>query len=206
MKRKFKAKICSFLIIVALFCGYLGFCSTRVLTVKGKAEFESMLKSASYVAIAKATDDISFKDLFTITTNADGNIQMLSSNSLKLNELSFRLADETLKACKLIEGGGVSIPIGAFTGISLLSGTGKMVNVKMIKIDGVKCEFVSRFLSSGINQTKHSLYLNIVPDCTLIIGLKRIKIDTKIQYLCYENLILGSVPETYITIANGFAK
>lgn len=173
---------------------------------KGKAQVESALSSASYVAISKVVGDVNFSEFFSVTTDSLGNVQMVASDSLKLNNLSYMLATQTHSAFKVIEAGGVGVPLGAFTGISFLSGLGKEINVKMIKVESVRCEFVSSFTACGINQTKHSLYLNVIPECTLVVGLKSVKLNKSIQYLCYENLILGKVPENYFNIVNGCAS
>ena len=173
---------------------------------KAKVQFESMLTSAAYATISKVVSDVNFSQTFQVLTDNQGNVQMISSDSVRLNELSYKLANQTLAACKMLEEGGVLVPIGAFTGISLLSGYGKQVNLKIIKVQAVRCEFVSSFTACGINQTKHSLYINIIPECDLVVGFKTVKLEKNIQYLCYENYILGKVPENYINVVNGFAS
>ena len=92
----------------------------------------------------------------------------------------------------------MNIPILAFLGIEILSGYGKEVNFKAIAINDVSCNFSSNFTSVGINQSLHSIYVEI--DSTVKISMpfnsRQEKFSTKI--LIAETVLVGKVPEIYL--------
>ena len=89
--------------------------------------------------------------------------------------------------------------MGAFTGIRLISGFGAKVRMKVISVASVKCDFVSEFAQAGINQTRHSLYLNINCVVNVVTKTKTKKINDKITVLVFDNLIVGKVPNVVVT-------
>ncbi len=184
----------------------MGICASKSLLAIGKATFEAEISAASYVAIGKTLNSESFDGLLEIVKDKDGNVVMISSNALKLNALSKTLAEECLKSYSFLANGGVKVPVGAFLGISFLSAHGKPVNMKLITVKSVKCEFINKFESAGINQTKQSLYLKIIPDCVVVAGFKKQTISGEIEYLCYENYVMGKVPETFFNVTSYVAK
>ena len=51
---------------------------------------------------------------------------------------------------------------------------------------------------SGINQTRHSLKLLIIPQAKIISQNKTHLVENEIEVIIFDNLILGKVPETYL--------
>ncbi len=164
------------------------------------------MSTATYIAIGKTIEEDFIKDLFSVVKDDSGNIVMISVNGLKMNILSKKLAEECLNAYSLLADGGVSVPIGAFTGISFLTALGKPVNMKLITVNSVKCEFLTKFEQAGINQTKQSLYLKIMPECKVVAGLKSQTITGDVDFLCYENYLIGKVPNTYVNVSGYTAQ
>lgn len=206
MKAKTKSKILFWTVISVSVIVYVCICASESLVKIGKANFEAEISTASYVAIGKTLNANLLSDVYEIIKDADGAIVMISANAFKLNMLSKTLAEECLKTYAVLANGGVSVPVGAFTGIAFLSGFGFGVNMKLVTVKSVKCEFVSKFESAGINQTKQSLYLKIIPDCAVVCGLKKEIIVGEIEYLCYENYLIGKVPDTYLNVTSYVAR
>ena len=90
------------------------------------------------------------------------------------------------------------VPIGALTGVEALAGFGEKINIKIIPISNVECRFVSKFVDAGINQTKHSLYLEIVSDISIILPSKSTNLASTIEVLICESVITGKIPDTYL--------
>lgn len=206
MKGKIKSKIILAVVVVLSLAVYSGVCASKSLVAIGKANFEAEISTASYIAIGKTLDSDVLNGLYEAVMDKDGNVVMISSNALKLNFLSKTLAEECLKSYSILANGGVKVPTGALTGISFLSGLGKPIDMKLVTVKSVKCEFVSKFESAGINQTKQSLYLKIIPDCVAVAGLYKQSIVGEIEYLCYENYVIGKVPEAYLNVTSYVAK
>lgn len=90
------------------------------------------------------------------------------------------------------------VPIGALTGVEALAGFGHKINIKIIPISNVECRFVSKFTDAGINQTKHSLYLEIVSDISIILPDKTSNLASTIEVLICESVIAGKIPDAYL--------
>lgn len=90
------------------------------------------------------------------------------------------------------------VPLGALTGIEALAGFGQKINIKIIPISNVECRFVSKFRQAGINQTLHSLYLEIVSDISIILPSKSTNLASTIEVLICESIITGKIPDTYL--------
>lgn len=197
-RSKLKRRFALFLIAIILISAYITFCASRSLTAIGKAQFKSDMYEALYIGIGNITETYFFDDLFTYVTDDDGNIKMISTDGLKINLLTKKVADECYLVCQAYASKGISVPLGAFTGIAVLSGLGRKVRMQLVNITSVKCVFSSEFTSAGINQTRQCLYLNIVTDCVIFAGLCTDNIVGEVQVLCYENFIIGDIPEAYV--------
>lgn len=203
-KTKKRIKIVVFIIFIVII--YVLSCASRALYSIGKAFYEAEMSTASYDAIDKVLSDEYFKDVYELVKNDYGDIVAITTDNLKVNKLTKTLAKECLDSYEKICDDGVNVPMGAFTGIALLSGEGRHVNVNMVAIKSVKCEFYGKYESVGINQTRQAIYLKIVPDCKIVVGFKRANLECEIEVLCYENLVLGKVPDTYVTFGGFTVK
>ena len=155
---------------------------------------------ATKISNEQATNVMSkykYDDLCTISKDVNGNISMISANVIPINEIiseiTIRIQDELNKK----ENDYFKIKLGSFTGIKILSGRGPDVNVKMSTIGNLETELKSEFISSGINQTVHKIYLKV--DCNVIILTPFTTKEEKItnQILLAEAVIIGTTPGTY---------
>ena len=178
----------------------LYFFSTKILLDLGEANYSGMLSSASYYAINKSlTNKITYEDLITIEKDGNDKITMIKTDAYKFNALTSKIADGVSEFLSAEIDKGVAVPIGAFTGIKMFAGFGKKVYMPLLSIPSVKCEVVSSFESVGINQTRHSLYVNIVPEVYIVTRFKTRDLTDKITILIFDNFITGEVPEMYFS-------
>ena len=56
----------------------------------------------------------------------------------------------------------------------------------------------STFESVGINQTKHSIYLNVIADISIVMPSRTENFAVTTEILVGEFVIVGSVPDTYL--------
>lgn len=199
MKKKCrKRKFILFIVLVLILSIILYFFSTKLLLDLGEANYSGMLSSASYYAINKSlTNKITYEDLITIEKDGNDKITMIKTDAYKFNALTSKIADGVSEFLSAEIDKGVAVPIGAFTGIKMFAGFGKKVNMPLLSIPSVKCEVVSSFESVGINQTRHSLYVNIVPEVYIVTRFKTRDLTDKITILIFDNFITGEVPEMY---------
>ena len=93
---------------------------------------------------------------------------------------------------------GVKIPLGSFLGLSLLGGSGPCINLKVIAINNVVSSFTSEFESVGINQTRHSVLIEVASTLDIILPGKREQVTMVTEVLVCEGVIVGKIPEVYI--------
>ncbi len=196
-RKKFKFFVIIIVFVIILLRCYVG--ASNILFEKGESQFEAAMSTAVYEALSlELIDSVKFSDVFNIYYNDNKEITFISTDSYKINYLAQSLAKKTCDYFTDYCAKGVDIPLGAFSGIKMLSGVGKTVNVKLINVVSVKCEFISSFESAGINQTRQTLYLQVTPDLTVIsLGRKR-NFTQSMSVLVYDNLIVGKVPATYL--------
>ena len=74
------------------------------------------------------------------------------------------------------------------------------IKIVVSSIGNVETDLRSEFTAQGINQTLHRVYLQV--DCEVSILTPFKDIDKKIsnQVLLLENVIIGTVPNTYYNI------
>lgn len=176
------------------------FSSDRIVVSLAEKTFDSIISSASYHAVDIIVEEkYRYSDLVDIKTDSSGNVGMIITDSYAVNKLAATAVTKAYAYLSEKIEKGVEVPLGAFTGIRLISGFGVKVRMKVISVASVKCDFVSEFAQAGINQTRHSLYLNINCVVNVVTKTKTKKINDKITVLVFDNLIVGKVPNVVVT-------
>ena len=142
----------------------------------------------------------SYQDLFTLEKDENDNITMIKSNVFLINEITSSIA---LKIQEKIDKEGsekVNIPLGSFSGIRLLSGSGPNVNIKIASIGNVETDLKSEFSAQGINQTLHRVYLQVICHIGILTPFSNIEESVKNQVLIAENVIVGHIPSNYYNL------
>ncbi len=201
MKKKCKKKkLLIFIVLVLTLSIVLYILSTSLLLDLGETNYSGMLSSASYYAISKSLDDkVTYEDLITIEKDVNDKITMIKTDAYKFNSLTSKIADGVTEFLTNEIDKGVAVPIGAFTGLKMFAGFGKKVYMPLLSIPSIKCNVISAFESVGINQTRHSLYVDIIPEVYIVTRFKTRDLKDNIRILIFDNFITGEVPEMYFT-------
>ncbi len=141
--------------------------------------------------------DHTYDELFTIEKDKDGNITMIKSNVIPINEI---ISDVAVKIQNSINERGkenIKIAIGSFTGSKLLSGRGPGIPIKISSIGNVETDLRSEFSAQGINQTLHRVYLQVDCEVSILTPYNTISEKVSNQVLLIENVIVGKIPNTY---------
>lgn len=202
MKVKNKLKITLFFMFAVVFLSVYYIRLSDFVLQAGDADAEAVLTSAAYSSIeGMYSEGGGYKDFFSFIESGEGDIKCVITDGVAVNNYTARLVD---KVCVYLEKQaeeGVDIPAGVFTGLRLFSGFGKKVNFKLVKIISAKCEIISSFEGAGINQVKHSVYVTLVPDVTLVAFGRKKHFSVDVSVLLYENVIIGKVPEVYMGVS-----
>ena len=189
--------------VISLLLIALAFFAQRNVTKILISVSEATIRSITTVAVNDAiyytlNDNVRYEDLINITYDPDGNVSTITTNSLQINRIARDTAYLSQENLTRMSAEGIQVPIGALTGIEALAGFGRKINIKIIPISNVGCRFVSKFEDAGINQTKHSLYLEIVSDISIILPDKTSNLASTIEVLICESIIAGKIPDTYL--------
>ncbi len=160
------------------------------------------MRSITTVAVNDAiyytlSDNLRYQDLVSVERNAEGEIMSISSNALQINRIARDAAYLSQENLDKMSEAGIEVPLGALTGVEAWAGFGPRMNIKIIPISNVECKFVSEFQEAGINQTKHSIYLEIVADISIILPSGTSNFASLTEVLICESVLVGKVPETY---------
>ena len=200
--RKFRRFKIIFVLICLIIIGTLIYFQrnvTRVLISISEATIRSITTVAVNDAIYYTLNDaVRYDDLISIERDEGGNVTSITTDSLKINRIARDTAYLSQENLTKMSAEGIMVPLGALTGIEALAGFGKKINIKIIPISNVECRFVSKFTQAGINQTLHSLYLELVADISIILPSKSTNLASTTEVLICESVITGKIPDTYL--------
>lgn len=137
------------------------------------------------------------ENILNIDKDSTGKITSISTNSIEMNKLKSKIASEFEKITKENKNNTIYIPIGSITNFSVLQGVGYKIPVKVLYNGFSKLDFKDEFVSAGINQVKHKIYLTASVNMSIISAtmVKATTVETEIP-VC-ETVIVGDVPEFY---------
>lgn len=171
---------------------------TNVLISISEATIRSITTVAVNDAIYYTLSDVErYEDLMEISYDDNGDIKSISSNPLKINRIARDTAYLSQQNLTKYSEEGIKVPLGAFTGIEVLAGFGPKIDIKIIPISNVECKFSSSFEAMGINQTKHSIYLEIIADISIIMPTETTNLASMTEVLICESVLVGKIPDTY---------
>ena len=70
--------------------------------------------------------------------------------------------------------------------------------MKVVPVGGVQTEFHTEFETSGINQTRHKVYMTVTAWIRVVIPTQAREIEVSNNLLLAESIIVGSVPESFV--------
>ncbi len=197
-RKKFFALFLSFIIIVITVIYYKAVVAKHIIEICCDYSYSYVTESINEAIMRSLRNKINYTDIITIEKNSVGDITLMQTNSIKVNYVNKEIAVTTKEILDKKLSEGVPIPLLSFTGIGLISGFGKTFNLKVVSVSSVLCDFDSNFISMGINQTLHSIYLNVT--CELLIDIPSVKYIKKCDtpVLLSEAILVGKVPDVYL--------
>ena len=210
-KRSKKRRILIIVLVAVLLFTGIGLLrrnARRVVIELSRSTVKSVTAMAVNEAVYEVMGSVDYGDLIELKESSSGEIMVMQANSLKINMLSRLAALETQK--KLDEGGGkvIRVPVGALTGSPVFAGSGYQVEIKIVPVAAVGCEFYSEFESVGINQTRHEIFMNVSVKVDIIMGNSTDTVKEETRVLVSETVIVGKVPDSYFDLGSlgGYIK
>ena len=158
---------------------------------------------ATIISNEKATEvmsNYSYEDLIFIEKDSNGNIAMVKSNVITLNEIISDVAVKIQNSFDELETKDVYINIGSFTGVKLFAGYGPRVKFQIVPIGSIDTNFISELSAAGINQTLHRIYLDVRCKVKILTPFESVEEEIVNQVILAENVIVGTIPDTYYNL------
>ncbi len=157
-------------------------------------------------AVSRAVLDIMSKynttEYLTVVRDDEKNIKSVEIDSEAVSALAQEITIDAQKKINDVGQDGIKIPIGSLSGVTLFTGLGPDINIKIYLVGSTQTKITSVFTDSGINQTVHRLYLDIGGSVAVAVPGLPSTIDTNTQVLMGEMIIIGDVPPTYLNAVN----
>jgi sporulation protein YunB len=148
----------------------------------------------------RVSGDIKYQDLIFIRTDDEGNVTMMQANTMMMNKLASEVALTVQDKIKNIKTSAVKVPLGNVFGSQLLAQYGPKINIDVTPIGMVNVDFKTEFEASGINQTRHKIYLVVKTQVKIIVPFSSDTTEVVTSVPVAETIIVGKVPQNYIYV------
>ncbi|MBP3362051.1 MAG: sporulation protein YunB [Clostridia bacterium] len=142
-------------------------------------------------------NEISYEDLVILKENDNGMVTSMAADGLKISRLKSLLTASIQESISNTPSKKVSIPIGSAQSSKLLSAFGPKLRIKISPASITKIDFRDVFSDAGINQVRHTIYLDVSISVTVTSSSERKTYDVPNSILIADTVIVGNVPDYY---------
>lgn len=200
-RSKKKGLIVALVIISAIIAGVVFFVVRNVNPVIEAISSEK-IRAIATEAVSKSVLDIMSQntshDYISIVRDDKNSIKSVDINTDTINGLAHTITIEAQKNINSAGQDGITIPVGSLSGITLLTGIGPNINIKIYLVGSTQTQIISEFTDTGINQTSHRLYFDIQGSVAVAVPGLKSNVKTSTRVLMSETIIVGDVPSTYL--------
>ncbi|HHX02432.1 MAG TPA: sporulation protein YunB [Firmicutes bacterium] len=190
------------LLVLALLAAVLAMIIEKRVSPVLYAWAETKAVNLATQAIARAVEEtmvqMHMMEMAEIITDDHGRIQAIKYDTAKINQASAVVAQKILQALQDFDGETLAIPLGQFLGTNLFSGFGPRIPLRAFPAGAVTATPISSFVSAGINQTIHRLYLDIHVEMRIVVPLASTTLPVTTRVALIEDIIVGAVPSWYL--------
>lgn len=140
---------------------------------------------------------IVYEELVTFQKDEDGNITFMQADTMMLNLISSNITSTIQEQLEKVETKGEGIPLGSIVDSQLLAQYGPKLKFRITPLGTVNVNFGTEFDQSGINQTRHRIFLIINTKVKVIIPFNSNDIEVTTYIPLTEVIIVGKVPINY---------
>lgn len=199
IKRKFIAVVVMLLLFSIGFFVLFEFKARDLVHITVDNELEVIAQSSMDNAVLQVLDDIviDYDNLVVTETSGSSLVTSLKTDSKKINMLKAEISNAITENIKQDKSVSVAVPVGAFTGLVLLSSTGPDLPVRLRMGGSCTTTIESEFTSAGINQTVHHIYLYVEADVSLTCPIIQYETTVISKYELCQTVIVGDTPNLY---------
>lgn len=173
--------------------------------IVSESKAEATALAISSEVIEEHMTELEYNNLMQLNYSSDGKITTINANVSEMNKLSAKIIKEIQDRILQVKDVTIEIPLGKILGWSIFAGYGPKLNIKLMPAGNVKANFKTDFVEQGINQTKHTIYIEISVESVVIAPFISDTVTAKSTLAVAETIIVGDIPNTYFGIdENGY--
>lgn len=187
------------IIILALLISYATNTLLPGLVEVSESRVRSLINNALNDAVNNAFENSArYEHLIRIDRDAGGNVTLVEADIAKMNMISAQISADIQKKLQNMAVEKIAIPAGALLGNTVLSGSGPELHADVVFAGHVESDFKSEFKAEGLNQTRHSIYLEVKTTVGIAAPLVNRKTEIVTNIPIADTIIVGKVPEIYM--------
>lgn len=155
---------------------------------------------ASNEAVYEYMENVKYDDLINLEKNSSGKVTAITANISEINKLSNVVSSNIQKKLESKKESELTLPLSEMLGIRIIGGKGPKIKVTTIVEGNVEVNFKSSFEEAGINQTRHTLYVEIITNVATIAPLFTNEKKYVNDIMIAETVIVSDIPSSYYEI------
>ncbi len=201
-KSRILRRIAAFLVLAGVLCllllaGFETFIRPtlqKLLDYKCRTAAERIIGGAVFDRFTAGDD---YSDIVRLTFDTGGRVSALTTDRAKINSLKALLNEAVNDGIERLGSETVCISAGTLTGISFLYGKGAELEFRIDPKGSAETSLKSSFESAGINQTIHSIILEVRTELSPMTPGFSETVNVSFDILLSQTVIVGEVPGSY---------
>lgn len=154
----------------------------------------------------KITGQVSYNNLIQPGSSEGGQVVFMQADALGISRLQAAAQLAIQERLARLQGKTYYLPLGQILGLKLLAAYGPPVPLRFVPMGAVKVNVGDTFESAGINQTRHRIYLQAESEVQVVAPFSREKVQVATTIPVAEAIIVGPVPQTYVSLGSEMLK
>jgi len=199
-KFKLKLKLFVFITVICLISYKLSVKMDKALSDFAQTTGTNKICEIINSCILETTEKESaeYNSICKIHRDSAGKITAISIDPEKVNRLKGKTVSSIITSLKTEAQEAFFIPLGTLLGSRFFSAEGPEIKIHVIPLGAVASEIKQQFESVGINQTLHSLYLEVRISVKLASPFSTSSIDVSTNVCIAQTVIVGDIPFAYL--------
>lgn len=204
LRIKFNNKIAGILILTFLIIIIIYIIEINIKpTVKSIAQSKANLTANEIInktIYEKILVDFNYHDLIVTHKDSDNKITLIQANSIEISRLITSANLKIKEALEQLENEEILIPLGQALGSYIFAAHGPKIKVKVVPVGELEVDIFQDFYESGINQTRHIIYLDVRTTINVVIPMLSERVTVSAKTPIAETIIVGPVPNTVVRL------
>ena len=192
-------RVVSILLVMSIITVICDMKMRPIIETVGGTALKNSLSNVLDRTVNEIVDDIGVRygDMVNMEKNPDGSIAAITLNSSYINGYKADLSDRCSDRLAEFDKTSVPIPMSSIIGLAFFDNPIFNIDVTATIYGFAITDVISKFESAGINQTRHTIYLDVNASAHAYMGLVHLNESVDETVILVETIIVGTVPDTY---------